>query len=58
MTPVPLRGLKRFDWRSEMEDTRAAVDFPLPAADVTMTYNGIVRIDVLEVSERNLHLYR
>lgn len=35
-----------------MEDIRAAVDFPLPASDVTTTYNGVIRIDVLKMSKR------
>lgn len=38
MTPVPLRGLNRLDSRREIEDMRAAIDFPLPGLDVVMTY--------------------
>lgn len=38
ITPVPLRGLNLLDSRRDIEDIRAARDFPLPGLDIAMTY--------------------
>lgn len=50
ITPVPLRGLNRLDSRREIEDIRAARDFPLPGLDIAITYKvdrlGLMTIEM------------